>query len=127
MKAKSNQGGIWSVTAGGLFLVPLFALIFGATDNAKINSAVGAIRKGDTNSLERILADGMNANSRRGSDRQTLLMIAAWEGDSDIMTTLLRHGASTDMRDAKGKTAYDHAFQNRRTNVLNLLVAPGGK
>jgi ankyrin repeat protein len=51
----------------------------------------------------------------------TPLHLAAEKGHSSVVMLLVRAGASTDARDAQGRTARDLALEHERENVLEML------
>lgn len=53
---------------------------------------------------------------------QTALMLAAIEGNKDMILTLLRHNASVTAMDKDGKTALYHAASNGNYEAVKILV-----
>ncbi|WBV61910.1 ankyrin repeat domain-containing protein [Chryseobacterium camelliae] len=51
----------------------------------------------------------------------TPLMYAAISGQMDIAKLLLKHGAQKDAKDKNGKTAKDHALENKQKTVALIL------
>ncbi|HEX9983486.1 MAG TPA: ankyrin repeat domain-containing protein [Thermoanaerobaculia bacterium] len=56
------------------------------------------------------------------SDGWTPLTIASYNGDSQIVMDLLRHGADPALKDKEGKTAVQRAQENESTEVVSLLT-----
>jgi ankyrin repeat domain-containing protein 50 len=67
----------------------------------------GGPRRADV--MEALLEGGAGVDARTLTGGETSLMIAAREGCAEVVTLLLRHGASTDLRDNQGVSARDHA------------------
>jgi ankyrin repeat protein len=56
------------------------------------------------------------------SDGWTSLTIASFNGDSQIVMDLLRHGADPALKDKEGKTAVQRAQENESTEAISLLT-----
>lgn len=70
-----------------------------------------------------LLARGANVDAKQEQDI-TPLHEAARRGDAELITLLVRHGASLDARTASGATAYDLAVQAGHKDVAERLLRP---
>lgn len=109
---------------GGVFLFsPASAEIREVTD--LLPDAYTDIPRGDTLSLGRLLDKGIsvNATNKRG---ESLLMLAAYEGDLVKMNYLIRAGADLNQRGGLLKSsALDCAVAGRKKAAVDLLLASG--
>ncbi len=81
---------------------------------------VDAVRNGDSNAVNGLLASGVDANSRDASG-MTALMQAAFFGWEDVTRLLLANGADAHSKDRLGLTAMDWAFRRGHSEVAALL------
>ena len=73
--------------------------------------------RGQVRTFNQLLAEGVNPNWCRPDDGSTPLHIAAQKGRSSFVLGLLRAGADTCARDARGRTALD-IFLKRNSYTL---------
>ena len=68
-----------------------------------------------------LLEQGADPNISDKSENFTALMFAAAEGQTEVVRTLLSHGASCEPTDDDGESALDFARNNGHTEVVQLL------
>jgi ankyrin repeat protein len=88
------------------------------------DEAQKAIKKGDALHIRHYLESGLDPNlsNRFGA---TLLMVAAFEGNTAIGRDLILHGAQLDARDSHGWTALCTAVHTGHLGFVELLVDAG--
>ena len=94
---------------------PLFAL---SVDEQFMD----ACRKGNLNRALELLDEGAHVETRDGSDHQTALVWAAYDGYLPIVTMLLKRGADINAQDDKGWTALSEASYLGRTRIVDFLL-----
>ena len=97
--------------------------------NAKdITSGDGAlhivVRRQDSTYLKYQLARGDDPNLRNERG-ETPLLIASSLGSTDMIETLVKHGANVNMGNASGETALIRAVQRRDTTMVRSLIDLG--
>jgi ankyrin repeat protein len=83
-----------------------------------------AIKKGDVVRVRRYLDSGGDADLSHKFGC-TLLMCAAFEGNTAVGTELIRHGAQLNLLDKQGWTALSHAAHKRHPGFVELLCKSG--
>ncbi len=94
--------------------------------NISLNEALHmAVRSGNLNEVDKLLASGADVNAR-DTLGGTPLLDAAWAGNVEIARVLLQHGADVNAvhREA-GSTALEYAVLTGRTAIVKLLLAAG--
>lgn len=83
-----------------------------------------AVQRGDLEALRRLLAQGQNINAR---DRygQTALMLAARDGQSEMVTLLVQHEALLDHTAKYGLSALMLAVISGHAGIVKILVNAG--
>jgi len=71
--------------------------------------------------LRRLLDQGIDVNKADPSGR-TSLMMAAFEGYTEVVKLLLDHGAEVDLRDSVGRTALIYASSGPFPQTVKLLI-----
>lgn len=61
------------------------------------------------------------ADVNKSCNDMTPLMYAAISGQMDTAKLLLKHGAQKDAKDKNGKTAKDHALENKQKTIALIL------
>lgn len=84
-----------------------------------------AAKRGDLESVSRLLASGADVDTEDSKQHATALMWAAHEGHSGIVELLIEHGASINKRKPTGETALWFAAQQGRLEALKMLVRHG--
>jgi ankyrin repeat protein len=72
--------------------------------------------------VEVLLAAGSDVNAKDGIEGWTPLMFAAGEGQLEVVTLLLKHGAKPEIKDTDNETARDFAVRKGHTAVAELLA-----
>ncbi|MDD9901511.1 MAG: ankyrin repeat domain-containing protein [Alphaproteobacteria bacterium] len=75
-----------------------------------------------TRTCVHLIENGADLTLKENGGR-TALMLAARDGRTHIVETLLRHGAKTEDKDSKGRTALMHAIGNSSTENINTILA----
>jgi hypothetical protein len=92
----------------------------------KYNDIITAVVMRDPAAASELLDDGKNPNARQ-SDGQTALMIAAGNGDMQMIKLLLDKGADPNLRGPHGLSAFSVAKETGRADLLKLLESHGAK
>jgi uncharacterized protein len=69
---------------------------------------------------EQLIATGASINERNNIG-ETALIIAAKNGDNDLVKVLIRSGANTSIKDNKGFTALDYAKKRKHQQIVAFL------
>jgi hypothetical protein len=101
-----------------LVIMIIFPLVGGG------QSLIEAVRRGRTDTVNRMLAEGGNPNSTRIGGT-TALMYAARDGHVAIVKSLIAAGANLHARDADGDTPLMYAAMEGRGETLEALIAAG--
>ncbi len=96
-----------------------------AADRDKDLGLRRAIRKGQLEEVERLLADGADVNAAKGRYESTPLMLAAVRGDVRVLRLLLDDGADVNARDSDGWTALMGATVEGHLETVILLLDSG--
>lgn len=83
-----------------------------------------AIRDGQEDTVDRLLARGADPGRAEGRGR-TPLMFAAESGEAGMLASLLAAGAALDVHDHAGVTALVRALQYRRIDIARTLLDHG--
>lgn len=75
--------------------------------------------------LETALEAGLNPNAGETGRCQTLLQVAACEGDLDLLRLLICHGADLDRRNKYGEVALGYACSWGQLEAVKILVEAG--
>jgi uncharacterized protein len=90
---------------------------------------IRAIIRGETATVESLLAQGADANTTGGvtpvGESNTALMWAATEGYLDIVNLLLKHKAEVGIKNAANYTALMYAAESNYRNVVSVLLNQG--
>jgi len=78
----------------------------------------------NTDTLQRLLANGVNVNTSDGQ-RRTALHFGASKGYSEVVNTLLQYGADPNAKDILGNTALHLAACTNHIEVVTLLLRAG--
>ncbi|ETS79964.1 hypothetical protein PFICI_07493 [Pestalotiopsis fici W106-1] len=89
-----------------------------------INTLYLAISRGDIDTAERLLKDGVSPKTN-GPDGWTLLMHASRYGTTDIAELLLTHGADLTKKHEDGRTALSIASSHGRLKIVDMLLRKG--
>ena len=81
---------------------------------------------GNLEKVKEMINGGVNVNSPE-SDGQTALMLAAFNGHSDIVLFLLESGAAIDRRDLMGRTALLYASTGPFPETVKILLEKGAE
>lgn len=82
------------------------------------------VRSGQVGKVRERIEGGEDVNSSDDSGN-SLLAVAAKEGNVEIMALLLDNGASVDMTDRVGRTALMHAGTSKNPEAVRLLIERG--
>ena len=92
-------------------------------DRVKKNAATYAAGNGCTECLMELLRAGTQVNAPLENDLTLLMWAAAYGGESSVRL-LLAQGADRGLKDKRGKTAADMAFEGNHPGVVALLKQP---
>jgi ankyrin repeat protein len=87
---------------------------------------LGSALEGDLATIEAGLAGGVDVESAT-AEGSTALMLAAFNGHTDVVDTLLEHGSSVNQRDGIGRTALMYASSGPYADTVKLLVDKGAE
>jgi hypothetical protein len=85
-----------------------------------------AVIHGDLAAVRRLTGSGRDVNEPIDGSGRTLLMVATWQGEVEIVKYLLERGADRARRDRFGHTAGDWARRAHSHEILELLGACDG-
>lgn len=86
-----------------------------------------ATSAGNVKTLEELLNQGADVNSTTDYDGRTALHIACVEGNTEAVKFLLKHGASTQVRDRFNTSPLDDAIKFRHKEIVKTLRKAGAK
>ena len=109
--------------AVSIFIVT--AVLLAACASHTGEELVQATKKGDTETVKRLLEAGVDVNTEDSKHHSSVLMWAAHEGHTDIMDLLIQNGASVDIRKPSGETALWFAAQKGHLEALKILAHHG--
>ena len=89
-------------------------------DQAKL---VSASTDGDFKTVSRLLARGSDVDVIDCQYGETALMMAAWNGHTDIAKALIAAKAKVDLQDFGGESALMKAVWNDGSDIVNILIA----
>jgi hypothetical protein len=84
-----------------------------------------AAAEGDISQVRRLLARGASPNGYGPDGHAPVLVYAAGNNNVEIVKLLLEKGADPARRDRDGKTALDHARENKNIEAIKILEANG--
>ncbi|XP_045517988.1 rabankyrin-5 [Pieris brassicae] len=100
-------------------------LLHKAIDENKENLATFLIRSGcDVESPRRAGPSGEGSDV--AADKHTPLHLCCTWGLTDVIQTLLEHGANINSKDAEGKTPLHIAIENQHAGIISLLLSQPG-
>lgn len=102
----------------------LLALCLTAHANAEDTPLVDAAKRGDTVTVQALLATTANINAQHG-DGSTALHWAAYLNDVEMAAQLIRAGAAADAPNHYGVTPLGLAAKNGNADIIQLLLATG--
>ena len=83
-----------------------------------------AVKEGDLNAVNRLLASGVSVNAR-GDDGYTPLHFAALYGHQQIVKLLISKGAKVNAKSSKGLTPLHGAAGAGHRYIVELLISKG--
>lgn len=105
-----------------LSLIMLFVMFIGISQVNADYSIYLATQKGDLKAVQEQLDNGADVNTKYRYN-ETLLMVAAGYGHSDIVKLLLERGADATLTTVGGQTALSRAYTGGHTEIVNVLEA----
>ncbi|MBC6497904.1 MAG: ankyrin repeat domain-containing protein [Alphaproteobacteria bacterium GM7ARS4] len=84
-----------------------------------------ALREGNPQRVERLLADGVVDVHARDKDGRTPLHCAVYKGNLDVIRLLLDGGADVNAQNVHGNTALHCAVYKENLDVITLLLSWG--
>ncbi|MDR0634277.1 MAG: ankyrin repeat domain-containing protein, partial [Azoarcus sp.] len=111
--------------AAALAALALLASAPALADNDE--KARTAARRGDTGTLVRLIESRAASADVADGNGNSLLILAAREGNAETVAALLRFGPKLDLRNHKGDSALMLAALHGDEKVLDLLLAKGAK
>lgn len=94
----------------------------GSSKDINLNLLIAA-KKGETSTVEYLLNNGADANSR-DKNNYTALIEASFRGYKEIVKALLDKGAEIEAKDSHGWTALRWAKEKDQMEVVKLLRQP---
>lgn len=88
-------------------------------------SLLKAAVKGDTETVSRLLDDGVDINFKDGKNGLTALMLSSIAGQTGVTDLLLKKGADKNAQDNRGLSALMHAVIMGREIIAETLVKSG--
>ena len=110
-----------------MHLALVFLLLLAAEQDAGTKFAV-AIEEHDNEAVKALLASGLSTETTidYGEHKITPLIKAAWDGDEEIVKTLLAAGAKVNAKASDtGETALLNAVSTKRIELARILLAAG--
>ncbi|KYO19435.1 CARD- and ANK-domain containing inflammasome adapter protein [Alligator mississippiensis] len=92
-------------------------------DHSDTVSIFGAAAKGDLSNLEKMLKE--NDINAVNSSNETLLHIAAANGQIAVMEYLIKKGAKLEVKDSQGKTPLHRAAEKGQDDAVKVLLQAG--
>ena len=88
-----------------------------------LEAAESAIESGDTEALRRLLDQGLHVNQTFGRDRQTLLHVAVWKKQLEVVRLLAgEYGADVHVGDDEGYDPIDWALEDDSYTAAGILI-----
>ena len=84
-----------------------------------------ATEMGETGVMERLLENNAQTDIVTSATNQSILWMAALNGDAEMVEALLREGAELDQADSSGATPLYAAAANGHTSTVELLLSEG--
>jgi len=111
-----------------IVVLAAFALIArpSMADTASRSNWVQALMQRDMSAIERLLVHQRDVDERT-EDGRTALMLAAAEGDSNLVTVLLARGAAVNATNLRGGTPLMYAATAGDEKSVGLLLARGAE
>jgi outer membrane protein OmpA-like peptidoglycan-associated protein len=100
----------------------LLVFVAGCSNNEK--AMIDAVQNGDTVKVQSLLDKGVSPNLET-DDGKTILMLAAYLGQTDVAKLLIDKGADVNAKDKDGKTALMYAAEKGNVDVAKLLLQNG--
>ena len=107
------------LTASALCLLSSLTVV-SCKDGA--NNIVQAAERGDLEEVKDKYEDGADINTKTGTLNSTALHHAAANGDTEMISYLLKNGADKKIVDVKGETALFRAARNGHKKAVELLL-----
>uniref|UniRef100_A0A7S0IYJ3 PDZ domain-containing protein n=1 Tax=Calcidiscus leptoporus TaxID=127549 RepID=A0A7S0IYJ3_9EUKA len=98
-----------------------FEELFAAQQHSDMALLMHAVNDGQLEEVRDLLLPGTDVNVPN-SVGDTPLILASWQGNSDICRLLLRHGADVDIANAEGNSALSCASYRGHLEVVKLLI-----
>jgi len=95
------------------------------SDNFLRIALIRSSEKGKINATEYLLKEGAPPDSAPGNNRPAPLLRAVERNQTAIVKLLLNHGANSETRDKKGRTAVMTAAWKNHYHILHLLLVHG--
>jgi len=112
-----------SPAAVTIFCFTVIVLVACAADYS--DELVQATKKGEIETVKRLLDNGADVETRDSKFNSSLLMWAAHEGHADILELLIQKGAIIDASKQDGQTALWFAAEKGQMETLEILVRNG--
>ncbi|PZC83497.1 hypothetical protein B5X24_HaOG207480 [Helicoverpa armigera] len=112
-------------TVGALGLMDAYRHCYITIDENKESLAMFLIRSGcDVESPRRLGPSGEGADI--ANEKHSPLHLCCTWGLTDVIQTLLEHGANINSKDAEGKTPLHIAIENQHAGIISLLLSQPG-
>ena len=104
-----------------IIVMGIMVVLTACTENG-YEGLVQATKKGDIETVKRLLDSGASANTVDNKHHASLLMWAAHEGHTDMIELLIESGADINANAPNGETALWFAAQKGQLEALKMLV-----
>ena len=88
-------------------------------------SVFKAALRGDIDTIKAALADNVDCNSKDPERETTLLMLASFDGHTELMELLIKKGCDLNVQDVEGRTALMYCASGDNVDAVKVLLDAG--